>query len=66
MIKIKNKGRALSPITTSPVWIIPTITYLCEKLVGTIQPDREWIWWVSIPVPFLIWFFYHYKLVKND
>jgi hypothetical protein len=34
------------------------------KMNGIIVPSKEWVWWVSIPVMFLIWGLLNWKIKK--
>lgn len=53
------------PFTTMNLWLIPTLTYVLQKSVGVIRPDREWIWWVGLPIAFSIWVLVNFKFQKN-
>jgi len=63
---IKRKG--ICSICTSTLWWVPVITYFNFKLIGMLNEQREWIWWVGIPAMFLIWVLINWKikLKKND
>jgi hypothetical protein len=52
------------PICTTSLWWVPTITYLIMKINNIISSNREWIWWVVIPVMFLIWVLINWKIKK--
>lgn len=51
-------------ICTATLWWIPTLTYFNLKMVNTISPSKEWIWWVVIPTMFLIWGLINWKIKK--
>ena len=37
------------------------------KMNDIISPSKEWVWWVVIPVMFLIWVLLNWKIkIKND
>jgi hypothetical protein len=62
------KRKNICGICTSSLWWIPTLTYLNFKLVGTVNQQKEWVWWVGIATMFLIWVLMNWKikLKKND
>ena len=60
---VRRKG--ISPFTTMNLWLIPTLTYVLQKSVGAIRPDREWIWFVGLPIVFSIWVLINFKFQKN-
>ena len=49
-------------ICTASLWWIPTMTYFIMKMNGVIAPSKEWVWWVAIPVMFLIWVSINWKI----
>jgi hypothetical protein len=60
-----TKREEVCGICTSSIWWIPTITYLIFKILGLVNPEREWEWWVGIPTMFLIWGLINWKIKKN-
>lgn len=50
---------------TMNIWLIPTMCYLLQKMLGIVIPSREWIWWVGILLTVLIWLGINFKIVKN-
>jgi hypothetical protein len=47
------------------VWIIPTFTYMLQKSLGVIKPDKEWYWYVGISFAVLLWLVVNFKIVKK-
>ena len=56
------KREICRPLSTVTLWWIPTITYLIMKMNGIISPTKEWIWWIAIPIMFLIWVLLNWKI----
>jgi hypothetical protein len=54
-----------NPLLTMNVWIIPTFTYMLQKSLGVIRPDKEWYWYVGISFAVLLWLAVNFKIVKN-
>jgi hypothetical protein len=46
------------------MWLIPTLSYIGLKLSGLLNPSKEWVWWVAIPVMFSIWVMLNWKIKK--
>jgi hypothetical protein len=46
------------------MWLIPSAMYafLKTEMIGVMRPDTEWIWWVLIPVMFVVWLAINWKL----
>ena len=53
----RENGCAICTVT---LWLIPTLTYTFGKIVG-VEYHREWIWWMVIPIMFLIWVLINWK-----
>lgn len=53
------------PLHTINLWLIPTLAYIWQKSLGVIRPDREWIWWVGLPIVFSIWMIFNFKIIKK-
>jgi len=51
----------MNPISTMMMFLIPTSTYIILKISGSIT-QKEWLWWIIIPIMFTIWFFINFKL----
>jgi hypothetical protein len=60
------KRKSASPIQTMSIFVIPTITYFIQSLMGIVNPNREWIWWVGIPTMAALWFVVNFKIKKQD
>ena len=59
------KRKHVSPTKTMNIWLIPTMCYLLQKIMGIVIPSREWIWWVGILFAVLVWLGINFKIVKN-
>jgi uncharacterized RDD family membrane protein YckC len=54
-------------ICTASLWWIPTMTYFILKMNDIISSSKEWVWWLAIPIMFLIWVLLNWKItIKND
>jgi hypothetical protein len=58
------KREVCRPLSTITLWLISTFTYIFEKFNGMINPNKEWVWWMVIPVMFLIWTSINWKIKK--
>lgn len=54
-----------NPKSTMYIWIIPTINYVLLKFMGSILPNKEWIWWVTLSLAFTFWIGLTFKIDKN-
>jgi hypothetical protein len=52
------------PGSTSPLWVIPSMTYLLQKAIGIQHNEYEFLWWVTIPILFTAWFIINFKITK--
>jgi hypothetical protein len=59
------KRKHVSPTKTMNIWLIPTMCYLLQKMLGIVIPSREWIWWVGILIAVSVWLVVNFKIVKN-
>ena len=59
------KRKHVSPTKTMNIWLIPTMCYLLQKIMGIVIPSREWIWWVGILFAVFVWLGINFKIVKN-
>jgi hypothetical protein len=59
------KREFINLTTTMNIWLIPTMCYLLQKMLGIVIPSREWIWWVGILFAVLVWLGINFKIVKN-
>ncbi len=55
----------VNPIPSMNLWTIPLLTYLLQKAVGYINPNKEWYWYVGISLAFILWLIINFKIVKN-
>jgi hypothetical protein len=62
-MKIVRRNSYIHPASTCPLWVIPLITYLVQKLVGLEFNEREYIWWIGISAMFIFWFFLNFKTI---
>jgi len=60
-MRIIKRPEVCAPCTAS-LWFIPSMTYFIMKMNGIIAPSKEWVWWVGIPVIFLIWVLLNWKI----
>jgi hypothetical protein len=60
------KRKSASPIQTMSIFVIPAMTYFIQSLMGIVNPNREWIWWVAIPTMVALWFVVNFKIKKQD
>lgn len=63
-MKIKKRDFT-NPLATMNIWFIPTLAYLWQKSLGTIIPNKEWMWSVGIVMTLIIWFVFNFKIVIN-
>ena len=63
-MKITKRVGYQSPTGTMTIWLIPTISYLLQKLGGMQFNQYEYVWWIVIPVLFVVWFILNFKLTK--
>jgi hypothetical protein len=62
-MRLVKRGFASQPLGSMTLWLIPTMAYIFGK-VGGMTYHNEWIWWVAIPVMFLIWVLLNWKIKK--
>ena len=65
-MKIIRRNPNLHLYSTILLWVIPTWTYGMLKLVGAQFNKYEYIWWVTIPLMFIIWLVINYKINNNE
>lgn len=65
MMRISKK-KEVCGFCTASLWWIPSITYLIFKINNVINPNKEWVWWVGIPLMFLLWLMINYKIKNNN
>jgi hypothetical protein len=59
-MKVIKRENVCGPCTAS-LWWIPTMTYFFMKINGIVSFHNEWLWWVTIPIMFLIWVLINWK-----
>lgn len=61
-----SKRPEVCGICTASLWWIPIMSYFFMK-VNSVEFHNEWIWWLAIPIMFLIWVLLNWKIkIKND
>ena len=65
-MKIVRRYKYVNPIATTTLWGITLFSYIMAKGMGTINPEREWIQWVTIPSLFMVWVIMNWKIVKDE
>jgi hypothetical protein len=63
-MRITERVGYQSPTGTMTIWLIPTIAYILQKLCGVQFNQYECIWWILIPVFFIVWFILNFKVTK--
>ena len=64
-MKIVKRDEWSDPKLSMVIWLIPTMGYLLNKIAGIIIPNREWLWFVTIPMLFMIWFMMNFVITKK-
>jgi hypothetical protein len=65
-MKITKRAGYQSPTGTMTIWLIPTISYILQKLCGIQFNQYEFVWWIVIPVLFIVWFILNFKVTKDN
>lgn len=63
-MKIVRRNKHLCIMSKAPLVIIPTMTYIFQKLAGVQHNEYEFIWWIVLPSLFIAWFMLNFKLNK--
>lgn len=63
-MKINRRDKYMSPFATISLWVIPTMVYSLQKMLGVQFNEYEYIWWVGIPIMFVVWFMINFKITK--
>ena len=63
-MKIVKRNKHISPISTIPMWIIPTLSYSIQKGVGVQFNEYEYVWWIVIPSMVVLWGLFNWKIKK--
>lgn len=60
-----NKRKNTNLTNSSMLWLLPTLTYGFQKLNG-VTFHNEYLWWIVIPVLFVIWLLINFKIIKKN
>jgi hypothetical protein len=52
------------PLGSVNLWLIPTLSYLIQKVKGVQYNEYEYVWWVTISSLVLIWGLINWKIKK--
>jgi hypothetical protein len=63
-MKITKRIANITPLSSITLWVIPTLTYLVQKIIG-ITFESEFVWWILIPSLIVLWFFMNYKVTSK-
>jgi hypothetical protein len=63
-MKITKRNWCSSPLLTINIWLIPTLSYLIQKIGGVQFNEYEWVWYVGTLLLFIVWFILNFKLTK--
>ena len=63
-MKITKRAGHQSPTGTMTIWLVPIISYLLQKLWGINFKQYECVWWIVIPILFIVWFTFNFKVIK--
>jgi tetrahydromethanopterin S-methyltransferase subunit E len=60
----KRKGN-ITPLSSITLWVIPTLAYLVQKLIGVpFNQQYEFVWGIFIPSMMVLWFIMNFKITK--
>lgn len=65
MIVIK-KTRFCNPLISLHMFTIPLLVYGVGKINGVAYNQYEFVWWILIPVLFVLWFFFNFKFALKS
>lgn len=63
-MKVVRRNEHLSITSTANLFVMPTMTYIIQKLAGVQHNEYEFIWWIVIPLLFIAWFMLNFKIKK--
>ena len=63
-MKITKRNWYSSPLLTINIWLIPTLSYLIQKIGGVQFNEYEWVWYVGTFLLFIVWFILNFKITK--
>ena len=52
------------PSSSFTLWLIPTLSYLIQKVGGVQFNEYEYLWWIAIPSLVLGWGLLNWKIKK--
>ena len=64
-MKINKRKGNITPLSSITLWVIPTLTYLTQKIIGVTFNQYEFVWWILIPSLIVLWFFMNYKVTSK-
>ena len=64
-MKIVRRDSYIHPASTSLLWVIPSVSYLLQKVIGLEFNEREYVWWIAIPAVFTFWFLLNFCLFNE-
>ena len=63
-MKIVRRNNNMSPWSMVTLWVIPTLSYLLQKVIGVEHNKYEYLWWICISATFTFWFVLNFKIKK--
>jgi len=63
-MKITKRNWYSSPLLTINIWLIPTLSYLIQKIGGVQFNEYEWVWYAGTLLLFIVWFILNFKITK--
>jgi hypothetical protein len=63
-MKITRRFTHINPFAVMNIWFIPALNYTMLKVVG-MKMHSELIWWIALPIIFLAWLVFTFKIVKQ-
>lgn len=63
-MKITKRNNLIPPVSSMNLFIIPLFAYLIKKIGGVEFNQYEFIWWIVIPISFVLWVIMNFKINK--
>ncbi len=63
-MKIVKRNKHISPMSTIPMWLIPTLSYSLQKVAGVKFNEYEYLWGIVIPLMVVLWVLLNWKIKK--
>jgi len=63
-MKIVRRNKLISPMSTIPMWLIPTLNYLLLKVYAVQFNGYEYVWGIVIPSMVVLWVLFNWKIKK--